>query len=111
MNLHTGLVSPPTAALPVWTAPPLLQHQPSDSVDHLLQLLHRESSDRFASWLRLKDARLFGERVDAFSSRLRGLLLELHVQGPCELEGASLLQLSSCDIDHPLDDGLDILGF
>merc|ERR1719456_1033485 len=94
------------------TAPAaLLQHWRPDSIDHLLQLLHRESSDRFASWLCLEDARLFGERVDAFASRLRGLLLELHVQSPCEFEGASLLQLSSCDIDHPLDDGLNILGF
>ena len=73
---NTGLVSPPTAALMI---APLRQHHQSVSVYEFLELLHGESTDRLARWLRLEDARLLGEGVHALASWPGGFLLELHV--------------------------------
>merc|ERR1712107_976244 len=70
------------------------EHGRSHSVDHLLQLLHRQGAHSLGSRLGLEDARLLGEGIYALASCLRWLLLELHVQGACQLELASLLQLS-----------------
>ena len=72
----TGLVSPPTAALK--NAPPLQLHQPV-SVYKFLELLHWESTDRLACWLRLEDAGLLREGVHTLASWPGGFLLELHV--------------------------------
>jgi hypothetical protein len=102
-----GLVGPPTAAL--ITALPLLQHHLRVSVDHLLKLLHRESTDRLACWLRLEDARLFREGVDTLASWASRLLLQLHVQCTRELEGTILLQLVRSDVDDAFDHCLHIL--
>merc|ERR1711970_1094699 len=79
------------------------------SVDHLLQLLHGESPHRLACWLRLEDTWLLGEWVNAFTSWSGGLLLQLQVQRPNELEGAIFLQLVRRDVDNALDNGLYVL--
>merc|ERR1719460_393801 len=80
------------------------------SVDHLLELLHWEGPDRFACWLRLENAWLFGEWIHTFASRAGRLFLELQVQRTSELERAVLLQLFRRDGDDTLDDGLHVLG-
>merc|ERR1719478_318039 len=82
---------------------------PNTSVDHLLKFLHRESSHRLACWLRLEDAWLFGEGVDALSSWTSRFLLQLQVQRTSKLEGAVLLQLISRHGDNTFHDGLHIL--
>ena len=76
MSSNTGLVSPPTTALMI---APLRQHHQSVSVYEFLELLHGESTDRLARWLRLEDARLLGKGVHALASWPGGFLLELHV--------------------------------
>merc|ERR1719359_642290 len=90
--------------------PTLLPSWLPGSVDHLLELLHRESSDSLAGWLRFEDARLFGEGVHTLTGWSCRLLLELHVQGPGKLEGAILLQLICSYAHDTLDDGPNVLS-
>merc|ERR1719440_1252271 len=78
------------------------------SVDHLLELLHRQRAHRLGRWLCFKDTRLLRKRVDALASCLGWLLLQLHVQRASELELARFLQLRSCKGDHGLGDHLDL---
>merc|ERR1719326_2069526 len=79
------------------------------SVDHLLKLFHGESPHRFAGWLRLKDAWLLGEGVNALTSWSGRLLLQLQVQRASELEGTVFLQLVGRDRNDALDNGLHVL--
>merc|ERR1712139_310282 len=61
--------------------------------EHLLQLLHWQATNCLGGGLRLEHAWLLGERVDALA-RLGGwLVLQLHVEHTCELEGAGALHL------------------
>ena len=82
MSSNLGLVGPPTAAM--MAALQLLSPACLDSIDHLLELLHRESADRLACWLRFEDARLFREGVHTLASWTSGFLLELHVPNVSE---------------------------
>merc|ERR1719378_965486 len=80
------------------------------SVDHLLQLLHGQGTDRLGSWLGLEHARLLGEWVDSLASWASWLLLELQVQSATDLESAILLQLRGSQLHIVGDNGLHILG-
>merc|ERR1719440_2342958 len=96
-----GWVRPPTTAL--------ARSTPRCSVDHFLELLHREGPHGLRRRLGLEDARFLGERVDALAGRGSWLLLQLHVQHATEFEGASLLQLLRCEPEEALHHTLHIL--
>ena len=97
-----GLMGPPTATQK-------RVRQRAVSVDHLLKLLHGESPHRLAGWLRLEDAWLFREGVNALTSWSGGLFLQLQIQRSSELEGTVFLQLVSRDRNDALDNGLHVL--
>merc|ERR1739845_127095 len=62
------------------------------SVDGLLELLHGEDLHCLRRRLGLEDAWLLGEGIDALPCRRGWLLLQLHVQHSCQLEGSCLFQ-------------------
>merc|ERR1719378_408237 len=80
------------------------------SVDHLLQLLHGQGTDRLGSWLGLEHARLLGEWVDSLASWASWLLLELQVQSATDLESAILLQLGCGQLHVVGHHSLDVLA-
>merc|ERR1719198_1576838 len=82
----------------------------SCSVDHLLQLLHGQSTNSLRSWLSLEHAWLLGEWVDALASWASWLLLELQVQAATNLESAVLLQLRSGQLHVVGHNSLHILS-
>merc|ERR1719163_1190970 len=65
----------------------------ASSVDHVLELLHRKRLHGLGRRLRFECTWLLRERVHALARWPSGLLLQLQVQGPTELEGAVLLHL------------------
>merc|ERR1719326_2731489 len=67
-----------------------------------------ESPHRLAGWLRLEDAWFFREGVNALTSWLGGLFLQLQIQRSSELEGPVFLQLVGRDRNHTLDNGLHV---
>merc|ERR1719460_3007472 len=79
------------------------------SVDHLLELLHRQHPNRFAGRLRLEDTWLLGERVDTLACSHSWLLLQFHVQYTTKLELAILLQFSCCQLQVGCHHCFDIL--
>merc|ERR1712014_353899 len=70
------------------------------SVDHLLELLHRQRAHRLGSRLCLENARLFRKGIDALTRGLRWLLLQLHVESAAKLELSDRFQLLCCKGDH-----------
>merc|ERR1719399_1482804 len=103
---HCIVVRPPTyvyAALPG-----NLIVQKTLSVHKLLELLHRQRAHGLRRWLRLEDAWLLSERIDALAGWPGWLLLQLHVEGAGKFELTSLLELSGCKSDHSLSDLLDL---
>merc|ERR1712096_267000 len=96
-----SLVRPPTAA----QDSPSKCHAGQDSgssVDQLLELLRGEGPHGFGRGLRLEDARLLREGVDALPRRTRRLLLELEALGTGELDEPNL--------DEALHDSLHVLA-
>merc|ERR1712224_280473 len=78
------------------------------SVDHLLELLHRKSTNSLGRRLGL-DARLLCERVDTLTSSLSWLLLELQVEGTSQFEAAILLELACSNLDKTFNHSLHLL--
>merc|ERR1712187_1015245 len=79
------------------------------SIHQVLQLLHWQGPHSLRRWLGFEHTRLFRERVDTFTSRLRILLLQLQVHRPSDLEGAVLLQLVCCKFNIIRHDALNDL--
>merc|ERR1712232_163922 len=57
-----------------------------NSIQRLLQFFHGKCLDRLGGWPGFEDARFLRERVEAFSCWSGGLLLQLQIQHPCEVE-------------------------
>merc|ERR1719326_392840 len=77
-----------------------------DASEHLLELLHRQATHRLRGRLRLENAWLLREGVDALPRLRGGLVFQLHVEHTGDLEVASLLHLFHNDTHIGIDDAL-----
>merc|ERR1711879_5568 len=92
-------------------APRITQRTRRCSVDHLLELLHRQGPHGLRRRLGLEDAWFLSEGIDALAGWCRRLLLQLHIQNATEFKRPSLLQLLRCELDQALHDTLHFLRF